>query len=92
VNSVLSEKEWLRQFQINDIPIVYVKDNGMEYVVMVCPYCGGKHFHSRQEGHRVAHCSVSVKGYSMRDYVGKGYVLRLPLIKRLSRRHKGGRV
>jgi hypothetical protein len=26
------------------------------YVVERCPFCGGRHVHSAEDGHRVAHC------------------------------------
>lgn len=46
--------------------------DGCSYVI-VCPYCGKKHFHSRIEGTRIAHCGrIYGREYYLRPYDATG--------------------
>lgn len=52
-----------------DIPVVFCKQVGKQWIVEKCPYCGKKHYHGIGAGHRVSHCT------GLPD--NPGYILKL---------------
>ncbi len=52
-------------------PIVEATQKG-EQLVIICPYCGKKHWHGLGDGHRIAHCiNPTEKARSL------GYILKV---------------
>ncbi|HKX46209.1 MAG TPA: hypothetical protein VJP77_05865 [Planctomycetota bacterium] len=61
-------------------PKVQATDNGNGTWSILCPWCGKKHTHGSEAGHRVGHCAVNdTDGLDLKSI---GYVLVAPKRKR----------
>ena len=70
----------MTEIDLTGIPVLPAYDTSYQYHVW-CMWCRRWHFHSRGEGHRVAHCD------KVTPYTATGYILKLagnmtPAIKR----------
>ena len=74
----------MRNLRHGRIPVVYVADDGLYFVVSVCPYCGEKHYHFREEGFTQTDCAGAFRRGWIGALVERGYILRLPLIYQIT--------
>jgi len=65
-------KRELRRYQKAKLPVLLSRPDTKITVTVWCPHCCATHVHSKEEGHRVAHCSDDTsllfkKGYVLAD-------------------------
>lgn len=55
-----------------EVPTIYADENGKTQLKFYCNHCSEYHYHSKDTGHRVAHCTNKKS-----PYIDTGYILEV---------------